>query len=211
MCYDCCQDLVEENIQQLQENYATIKAKYIVCLIGCIIGSIIGVIWGGSAGVEGSLIYGVLCAAIGGSASNFFGRFVSAIPSFFVSTGNIVLSLCVGVIKFMVCFFWYAICALFETIQKIAYYMSYMKKTEGFIESDTTALQQLKDHMEYTLVRSQNVGVDIDVLLKQESKLADNTFARMVQNKGENQAEAYFRGVTATFNERGEIIRSFAA
>ncbi len=211
LCYDCCQALVEDNVQQLQENYATIKGKYTGCIVGCVLGAIIGIIWGGSAGVGGALIYGLLCAAIGGSASNFFSRFFSAVPSFFVSTGNFVLSICIGLFKFVFCFFWYALLALFETIKKIVYYISYMKKTEGFIESDTAALQQMKDYMEYTLIRSRNVGVDIDTLLAQESKLADNSFARMVQEKGEDQAEAHFRGVTATINEHGEIIRSFAA
>lgn len=211
LCYDCCQALVEANVQQLQENYATIKARYTGCLVGCVIGAIIGIIWGGSAGIAGALVYGLLCAAIGGSASNFFRRFISAIPGFFVSTGNLVLSICIGLFKFVVCFFWYAIRALFETVQKIMYYMNYMKRTEGFIESDTAALQHMKDYMEYTLIRSRNVGVDIDTLLAQESKLADNSFARMVQEQGEDQAEANFRGVTATINEHGEIIRSFAA
>ena len=65
--------------------------------------------------------------------------------------------------------------------------------------------------MEYTLVRNKYQGVDIDTLLENESSLANNSFARMVQAEGEEQAEANLRGVTATINEHGEIIRSFSA
>ena len=66
----------------------------------------------------GALLYMVLCAAIGGSASNFFHRFIAAIPGFFVSTGNMVISICVGLFKFIFCFFLYAIMALFETVKR---------------------------------------------------------------------------------------------
>ena len=86
-----------------------------------------------------------------------------------------------------------------------------MKKTEGFIESDTNALQRMKDYMEYTLIRNQNATLDINELLAQESKLADNSFAQMVREQGEDKAEAVIRGCTASINEHGEIIRSFAA
>ena len=65
--------------------------------------------------------------------------------------------------------------------------------------------------MEYTLVRNKYAGVVIETLLAQESNLADNSFAQMVREQGEEQAEATLRGVTATINEHGEIIRSFAA
>lgn len=89
------------------------------------------------------------------------------------------------------------------------YYIKYLRETSGFIESDTAALQQMKDYMEYTLVRNQNRGVDIETLLNQKSELADNSYARMVQEKGEEGAEAALRDCVATINENGEIIRSF--
>ncbi len=209
LCFDCCQELVANNVEELRNNYATIKGQYIICIIGCVIGAIVGIMWGASAGVEGALIYGLLCAAIGGSAGNFFKRFISSIPGFFVSTGNIVVSIIVGLIKFVGCFFIYAIVALFETVRKIIYYISYMKKTSGFIESDSAALKQMADYMEYTMVRNQNRGIDIETLLNQKSELADNTYAQMVQERGEEGAEAAMRDCVATFNEHGEIIRNF--
>ena len=90
----------------------------------------------------------VLCAAIGGSASNFFHRFIAAIPGFFVSTGNMVISICVGLFKFIFCFFLYAIMALFETVKKILYYRNYMAQTADCLEKDSSALQCIRDRME---------------------------------------------------------------
>ena len=98
---------------------------------------------------------------------------------------------------------------IWVTISNTFYYIKYLRETSGFIESDTAALQQMKDYMEYTLVRNQNRGVDIETLLNQKSELADNSYARMVQEKGEEGAEAALRDCVATINENGEIIRSF--
>lgn len=209
LCYDCTQKLVDENVQELQQNYATIKGQYTLCIIGCVVGAIIGIIWGASGGFAGSLIYGILCAAIGGSANNFFKRFISAVPGFFVSTGNLVLSICIGLFKFFCCFFIYAIMALFETIKKIIYYVNYMKRTSGFIESDTAALQQMKDYMEYTLIRNSNRGVDLETLMQEGSQLYNNSFAQMVRDQGEERAEAYMSQCVTRIAENGEIIRDF--
>ena len=71
--------------------------------------------------------------------------------------------------------------------------------------------QQMADYMEYTMIRNQNRGVDLETLLNQKSELADNSYARMVQEKGEEGAEAVLRGCVASINENGEIIRSFSA
>ncbi len=211
LCYDCTQELVQENVNTLQANYATIKSRYITCVIGCVIGALIGLLWGSSGGAGGSLVYGILCAAIGGSAGNFFRSFFAAVPSFFVSTGNIVLSLCIGLAKFVICFFVYALKALVETIQKISYYVSYMKRTQGFIESDSAALRQMQEYMDYTMIRQKNRGVDLETLMQQGSQLYNNSFAQMVRDQGEDQAEAYMRQCVTRIAENGEIIRDFAA
>ena len=209
LCYDCTRQLVAENRAELQKNYDEIKHQYISCGIGCVIGGIIGIVWGISGGIGGALLYGLLCAAIGGSAKTFFSRFFSAVPSFFVSTGNFILSLCVGLAKFMGYFFIYAFKALFETSRKILYYVNYMKQTSGFIDSDTTSLQQLDDYMEYTMIQNQNRGVDFDILLAQKSELANNSYVHLVQEQGQKGAEAIICGCVASINENGEIIRSF--
>lgn len=211
LCYDCTQELVAENVSTLQANYATIKTQYIVCLVGVAIGALVGLMWAASSGPEAALVYGILCAAIGGSAGNFFRRYLSSVPGFFVSTGNIVLSLCIGLAKAVGCFFIYAIMALIETIRKIVYYVSYMKRTSGFIESDSAALQQMKDYMEFTMVRNKHREMSLESLMQEGSQLYNNSFAQMVRDQGEEKAEAYMSQCVTRIAENGEIIREFAA
>ena len=86
-----------------------------------------------------------------------------------------------------------------------------MKNTAGFIESDTAALQQMKDYMEYTLIRNKNKGVDLEDLMQEGSELYNNTFAQMVRDQGEEQAEATISQCVTRIAENGEIIRNFAA
>ena len=159
----------------------------------------------------GALLYMVLCAAIGGSAGNFFRRFIAAIPGFFVSTGNIVVSICIGLIKFIVCFFLYAIMALFETVKKILYYRNYMAQTADCLEKDSSALQCIRDRMEYSRVMNENRGMSLADLMNEGSELYNNSYARMVQEQGEEKAEAFVSSCTTQITENGEIIRSFAA
>lgn len=211
LCYDCCHELVSDNIAQLTANLNKIKFQFGLSIVGMVIGFFIGLMAGIESGDFGAgLLAGLVYACIGGV-------FLSAMKAFFslaweaikiAFSGNfgiltilsIIFQCCVIVIK-----------CIWVTISNTIQYIIYIKKTNGFIESDTAFLQQIKDYMEYTLVRNKYEGVDIETLLAQESSLADNSFARMVQEKGEEQAEAHLRGVTATINEHGEIIRSFAA
>ena len=149
--------------------------------------------------------------AIGGSASNFFHRFIAAIPGFFVSTGNMVISICVGLFKFIFCFFLYAIMALFETVKKILYYRNYMAQTADCLEKDSSALQCIRDRMEYSRVMNENRGMSLADLMNEGSELYNNSYARMVQEQGEEKAEAFVSRCTTQIAENGEIIRSFAA
>lgn len=68
----------------------------------------------------------------------------------------------------------------------------------------------MADYMEYTLVRSRNVGVDLATLMNEDSELSNNSYAQAVVANGEAAAEASLRNAAVTFNEHGEIIRSFA-
>ena len=211
LCYDCTTKLVKDNVEELQKNHNYIHGQYTQCLAGCAIGGVIGFIWGLSGGIMGALLYMVLCAAIGGSAGNFFRRFIAAIPGFFVSTGNIVVSICIGLIKFIVCFFLYAIMALFETVKKILYYRNYMAQTADCLEKDSSALQCIRDRMEYSRVMNENRGMSLADLMNEGSELYNNSYARMVQEQGEEKAEAFVSSCTTQIAENGEIIRSFAA
>jgi tetrahydromethanopterin S-methyltransferase subunit G len=211
LCYDCTTKLVKDNVEELQKNHNYIHGQYTQCLVGCAIGGVIGFIWGLSGGIMGALLYMVLCAAIGGSASNFFHRFIAAIPGFFVSTGNMVISICVGLFKFIFCFFLYAIMALFETVKKILYYRNYMAQTADCLEKDSSALQCIRDRMEYSRVMNENRGMSLADLMNEGSELYNNSYARMVQEQGEEKAEAFVSSCTTQIAENGEIIRSFAA
>jgi hypothetical protein len=208
LCYDCCQEIVSDNVKELTANKLKIKTQFIISCIGMGIGFILGFSVGIEDGFGSALLAGLLYACIGGV-------FLSAVKSFFSMIWEVIkiafagqfglftiLSLTWGIIKLVCQCIWY-------TITNTIYYINYLKKTSGFIESDSACLQQMKDYMEYTLVRNQNRGVDIDTLLREESSLANNSYARLVQTQGEEQAEASIRNCVATINENGEIIRSF--
>ena len=106
-----------------------------MCLVGVIIGAIIGLFWGldssgsGTAGeVFGiTLIMTIVCAAIGGSFLVYIKGVGSHLAGCFVSTGNVVFSICIGIAKFIFWLVAYAVVALIETVRKLISYTAYMK------------------------------------------------------------------------------------
>ena len=202
LCYDCCQQIVAENVADLKKNKNKIMLQFIVSIIGMVFGMIVGISSGG--GVAGA----VIGLAVGGvllSALKVFFSLVWEVIKIAVSGqfgGLTVLSIIWNILVLIVK-------CLIATVSNTVYYINYLVKTSGFINSDTQALQQMADYMEYTMIRNQNRGVDIDTLLNQKSELADNSYAQMVQQRGEEGAEAAMRECVATFNEHGEIIRNF--
>lgn len=209
LCYDCCRELVAANVADLSKNKNKIKFQFILSIIGMVIGFIIGMSAGVESGDIGSgFVTGLICAGVGGV-------FLSALKAFFSLTWEVIkiaFSGQFGILTILSIIF-QTIVIVFKciwiTISNTFYYIKYLKETSGFIESDTAALAQMADYMEYTMIRNQNRGVDLETLLNQKSELADNSYARMVQEKGEEGAEAVLRGCVATINENGEIIRSF--
>ncbi len=208
LCYDCTQQLVEENVTELTKNKATIKRKLIVSIVGAAIGFVLGAIGGVAGGIGGMFGLGLICAAIGAV-------FLSALKAFGATIGDVIRVGKSGKSEFFVIgylvvrIFVLLFQCIFYSIYNTIYYLKYLKETAGFIESDQAAMQQMKDYMEYTLIRNKNPGVDIDTLLREESVLADNSYAHMVQTQGEEQAEAQLRSCVGSVNENGEIIRSF--
>lgn len=209
LCYDCCKELVAANVQDLTRNKAKIKVQFILSLIGIGLGFILGMSEGISSGDIGAgFIAGLIFAAIGGvflSALKVFGSMaLEAIKIAFAGQFGVftVISLIFNIIVVIFKCFW-------VTITNTIYYITYLKQTSGFIESDSAALRQMDEYMEYTMVRSQYQDIDLDTLLKQDSKLAENSYAQMVQAEGEEKAEATIRQCVARINENGEIIRSF--
>lgn len=219
LCYDCTMEIWKNDEATLNANYSKIRTQRVLCLVGVIFGAVIGLFWGlssigsGTAGevFGATLILTIACAAIGGSFSVYIRGVGSHLAGCFVSTGNIVLSICIGIAKFIFWLIAYAVVALIETVRKLISYTAYMKHTANYVEQNNRAMQSLQDYMEYTLVRNQNKGVDIKTLLAEDSKLADNSFAQMVQQQGEDAAEASIRQQVAYINEFGEVVRDFAA
>lgn len=208
LCYDCCQALVAANVKELKKQRAKIIAMYIFTALGMIFGGIIG----GSILASDPTVPGwmpVLTAFIGGCLWTFI---VNCVKIFINTIKNCFAGAWLGAI------FWFVVdmikaivIAVWGTIQKLFYYTKHLIKTSGFIKSDSQALQQMADYMEYTLIRSQNVGVDLETLMNEDSSLQNNAFAQNVLRNGEEQAEASIRDCVTSINENGEIIRNFAA
>ena len=209
LCYDCCEQIVADNVAELTANKKKVKGQFILQIIGMVIGFIMGISMGAESGDAGSaFVTGLICMCIGGV-------FLSAVKAFFslawdaikiAFSGNFgwltVLSIIWNLLVIVVKCIWIT---LSQTVQ----YIIYLKKTSGFIESDTQALQQMKDYMEYTLVRSQNKGVDLESLMNEGSELYNNSYAQSVRDNGEAAADAALRQATTMINEHGEIIRDF--
>ena len=174
------------------------------------IGFILGLSMGASGGVGSALLTGLICACIGGV-------FLSALKAFGSLAGQAIKIAFQGrfgvftIISLIFQMLVVVVKCIFVTISNTIQYIVYLRRTSGFIESDTAALQQMRDYMEYTVARDQNKGVDLETLLAQDSTLHDNTFVQAVRTQGEAQATANLRNEVVTINEHGEIIRSLAA
>lgn len=209
ICYDCTKTIWEEDKTTLLENYHQIKLKRLVCLIGTVIGALIALIVGVKEVGIGGLIFIIPAAAVGGSFGTYVRGLISKIPGFFVSTSNILISFLIGIAKFAFWFYAYIFVAMYETIKKLICYHKYIKNTEGYLEENEKAMQSLNDYMEYTFVRNKNKNIDIKTLIKENIKFADNSFVKMVQEQGEDEANLIFQNQCRHLNEFGEIVQSF--
>lgn len=165
ICYDCCVDLVAENVEILGKN----RKKIILELIFSPYIFIFRCFWG---------IFKGMLELVSGDFAEGIGIMIGYGIRFYV-----------------------------ELFQGIKYLINTFKAEK----SDKEALQRIKDYMQYTLIRNKNSGMDLDTLMMQQGELADNSYARMVREKGEASAESTIRGYVATINENGEIIRSYVA
>ena len=161
-----------------------------------------------SGDIGGGFLAGLICACIGGvflSALKAFGSLTwEAIKIAF--SGNFgVLTVISIIFQIIVIVFK----CIWITISNTIQYILYLKRTQGFIESDSAALQQMRDYMEYTLVRNQNKGVDLEDLMNEGSELYNNSYAQAVRDNGEAAADAALRQATTRIAENGEIIRDF--
>lgn len=212
LCFDCCQELVAQNVRDLTVNKNKIKTQFILSIIGMVIGFVLGMsagITSGSIGV--GLLAGIIYACIGGVFLTALKMYLlsmwEAIKMCFSGKGGWIAALIFIMIQGVVI----AVKCIIATISNTIYYINYLKRTSGFIEEDSAALQQMRDYMEYTLVRNQNKGIDLDSLMNEGSQLYNNSYARSVRNNGEQAADAVLRQATTRIAENGEIIRDFHA
>ncbi len=208
LCYDCCEEIVADNVAELTCNKNTIKGQFILQIVGMVIGFIFGFAGGIAGGFGSALGLGFICACIGGV-------FLSALKAFGSLTWEAIK------IAFAGQFGWFTILSIFFriivivfkciwiTLSQTVQYIIYLKKTSGFIESDSQCLQQMRDYMEYTLIRNQSKGVDLESLMNERSELYNNSYAKTVRDSGEAAADAALRQAATRIAENGEIIRDF--
>lgn len=193
LCYDCCQDLVADNVKQLKKQKAKIIALFVATLIGMAIGAMF---------FSESAIAGVICMFWFGS---FWAWIKNTVSTWWNNPQGRSLAGFIGAgIGGL-------IIAPFITIRKIVQCIIYLTKTSRFIKEDSEALVQMRDYMEYTQVMSRNKGVDLETLMGQGSELYNNSYAQVVSTQGEQAADAMLRQYTTRIAENGEIIRDFAA
>lgn len=193
LCYDCCQDLVAENVSTLKKQKGKITALFVATIIGMIIGATF---------FSESAAAGVICMFWFGSFWWWIKNTVSAWwnnpagRSFAGFIGAGIGGLIIAPIK---------------TTIKVVQCIVYLSKTSAFIKEDSEALVRMREYMEYTQVMSRNKGVDLETLMGQGSELYNNSYAQMVSTQGEAAADAMLRQYTTRIAENGEIIRDFAA
>ena len=202
LCYDCCEEIVRLNIQEL-------IFLFILSLIGVFIVFSFGYsITDMSSSFGSRFLVGLIYACIGGV-------FLSAMKSFFSLLGEVIKIAFSGNFGIITIFslLWNLVVLVFRcittTISNTFFYIKYLRQTSGFIESDSAALQRMRDYMEYTLVRNQNGDVSLDDLMREGSQLYNNSYAQAVRDNGEEAADAMLREATTSIAENGEIIRSF--
>lgn len=158
LCYDCCQQLVAANVADLKKNKNKIMFQFIISIIGMLFGMIVGISSGGgfAGAVIGIAVGGVLLSALKVFFSLVWDVIKIAISGQFgvLTILSIIWNIIVLIVK-----------CLITTISNTFYYINYLRKTSGFIASDEASLQQMADYMEYTMIRNQNRGVDIETLL----------------------------------------------
>lgn len=211
LCYDCTQELVADNVEQLTKNKKKIKFHFIVSIVGIVIGFIYGLSMGISSGNLGTA---VLSAIIGAGIGGVFLSALKAFASLTWEAIKIAFSGNFGVVTIISLAFHVMVIifkCIWVTITNTIDYVKYLKETTGFIESDRAALEQMREYMEYTRIRNQNKGVDLETLMEQGSELYNNSFAQMVRDRGEAAATEEIARAATRIAANGEIIRDFAA
>ena len=208
LCYDCWKEMVSKNVKRLRWQKTKIIFMYIFSILGMIFGGIVG---NGFVSLEPNsdelFWIPILTALVGGCLWTFIVKilkaFWHAIKNFF--DGDWLF----GIIEFVIEILLAVVTSIWGTIKKLFNYTKHLIKTSGFIKADANALRQMAEYMEYTRVRSQNVGVDLATLASESGELYNNTFAQTVLQNGDASAETMIRDCAMTINSHGEIVRNF--
>lgn len=203
ICYDCCKELVEKNVKTLKKQ----RVKIIFQFLFTIVGIVVGILIGGAIGPHWALklIFGLIGGCFWTFITNLGKIFANTIRNF--SNG----AWLGGIIWFFIDLIKAVFIAIWGTIKKIFTYTKYIIKTSGFIKSDSKALKEMADYMQFTQVMESNPDADLAELMAEGGVLHDNEFAKAVAAEGAEQAEAALKESTARANENGEVIRKFAA
>lgn len=201
LCYDCCQEIVADNVKTLKKQIFKFSFSLLMTIIGMIVGASMFAEVGGFWLIFGMLWMGSFWLWLSASVGTWFKSLIHGeMHGIWEIIGGFIGS-CIGA----------AIIAPFNTIKKLYRYTKYIIQTSKALKNDSEALVQMRDYMAYTLVRSQNKGVDLESLMTEGSKLYTNTYARRVLENGEIVAEQELSASTTRIAENGEIIRNFAA
>ena len=206
LCYRCCEELVQENVNLLAANKKQIILTFILTVVGAIIGGILG----SSLTGDGTMTFIFIC--IGATFYSFVKDFFKSIGQAFRvmrrsgGAGGELLVLFFFIFKLMYIMLKSIVVALIKIIK----YSIYLARTSKALESDSASLQEMRDYMEYTQIAFANKGVDIDTLINQNSQLCNNTYAQNYRANGEAFADEAVRNATTKIVENGEVIRNFS-
>lgn len=209
LCYDCCKEIVGENVKTLKRNRIKILIQFITTIVGVIMGIFMGPALAEGFGMpEGGAIMSLIGALVFGSLLQY-GKFVVKMFLKMMKGqrgDNFAISL---VMAIFIAPIFGIIPAAIWTIKKLFTYTIYLIRTSRFISSDSAALARMEEYMQYTLARSANANMSLDDMLAAGGALEGNSFAQLVFNKGEDAANGSIRDSVNLFNEHGEIIRNF--
>lgn len=197
----------DNNNSALESKIRKIKSDYVICIGGCLVGMIIGVIWGASGGALAAVVYGVACAAIGGSFKAFLERAALTLPDCFVHTGNFVASLIIGIIKGIIYLVMCAVIALLETIKNIWNSQRTINKINAIIDEDNECVKLIRDFLEYNRCIANEEGNQLEELVSDGGKLHDNLFAKLVMEHDANYAVDEMNGRLRLLEKNQDIVK----
>lgn len=207
LCYSCCEELVQENINLLAINKKHIILTFILTAVGALLGLIFGISSTGDATMT------CIFVCIGATFFSFVKDFFKSIGQAFrvMGWGDGAGGELLGIFFFVFKLIYIMLKSVVVAFIKVIKYSIYLSKTSKALESDQASLQEMRDYMEYTQIAFANKGVDIDTLINQNSQLYNNTYAQNYRANGEAYADAAVRNAATRIAENGEIIRDFAA